>query len=65
MKELSQNGAEINKVRRVRERANTDNLDVIRMNDDTLYSRVILDVKGGATITTQSYEGFQNINVLD
>jgi len=64
-KELSQNGAEINKVRRVRDRANTDNQDVIRMNDDTLYSRVILDVKGGATISTKDYDGFQNINVLD
>jgi len=65
LKELSQTGAEINKVRTVRDRCDTDNQDVIRMNDDTLYSRVILDVKGGATITTQPYEGYQNINVLD
>ena len=35
------------------------------MNRDTLYTRIILDVKGGATITTKDYEGFQNIMVLD
>ena len=65
LKELSQDGAEVNKVRRVRDRVDSDNQDVIRMNDDTLYTRVILDVKGGATITTKAYDGFQNINVLD
>jgi hypothetical protein len=35
------------------------------MNRDTLYTRIILDVKGGASITTQPYDGYQNINVLD
>jgi len=65
LKELAFNGNKINSVRPTRERTDTDNQDVIRMNDDTLYSRIILDVKGGATITLKPYEGFQNANVLD
>lgn len=65
LKELAASGGKVNKVRPVRIRINTDNQDVIRMNDDTLYTRVILDVKGGATITTKDYEGYQNINVQD
>jgi len=65
IKELSQTGGKVNVIRPVRELTNTDNQDVIRMNSDTLYTRIILDVKGGATITTKPYEGFQNILVLD
>ncbi|MEA1889670.1 MAG: DUF1214 domain-containing protein [Pseudomonadota bacterium] len=64
-KELDQSGGKVNIVRPVRELTNADNQDVIRMNSDTLYTRVILDVKGGASITTKEYEGFQNINVID
>jgi hypothetical protein len=65
LKELAHTGGKVNVVRPNREFANTDNQDVIRMNSDTLYSRIILDVKGGASITTPEYEGYQNINVLD
>ena len=65
LKELAQNNNKVNVIRPVREFANTDNQDIIRMNSDTLYTRIILDVKGGATITTKEYEGFQNIQVLD
>ena len=64
-KELAQTGGKVNTLRSLRVFANTDNQDVIRMNSDTLYTRVILDVKGGATITTKDYDGFQNIQVLD
>jgi hypothetical protein len=35
------------------------------MNRDTLYTKFILDVKGGATVTTKPYDGYQNIMVLD
>lgn len=65
LKELAATKGKVNVVRPLRPFANTDNQDVIRMNSDTLYTRIILDVKGGATITTKEYEGFQNIQVLD
>lgn len=65
LKELDQSGGKVNVVRPVRELTNADNQDVIRMNSDTLYTRVVLDVKGGASITLKEYDGFQNINVID
>jgi hypothetical protein len=65
MKELAQSEGKVNIIRPSREFANTDTQDVIRMNSDTLYTRVILDVKGGATVSTKAYDGFQNIEVLD
>jgi len=65
LKELDQSGGKVNVVRSVRELTNADNQDVIRMNSDTLYTRVVLDVKGGASITIKEYDGYQNINVLD
>ena len=65
MKELAQSDGKVNIIRPAREFTNTDNQDVIRMNSDTLYTRIILDVKGGATITNKAYDGFQNIQVLD
>lgn len=64
-KEIEQSHGKVNVVRPVRELTNADNQDVIRMNRDTLYTRVVLDVKGGATITTKAYAGYQNINVID
>jgi len=64
-KELEQSNGKVNTVRPARELTNADNQDVIRMNSDTLYTRVVLDVKGGATISTKEYEGYQNINVID
>jgi hypothetical protein len=64
-KEIEQSEGKVNVVRPVRELTNADNQDVIRMNRDTLYTRVVLDVKGGATITTKEYAGYQNINVID
>jgi hypothetical protein len=64
-KELDQSNGKVNIVRPVRALTNADNQDVIRMNRDTLYTRVVLDVKGGATITTKEYAGYQNINVID
>ena len=64
-KELAQSGGKVNVLRPMRVFADTDNQDVIRMNSDTLYTRVVLDVKGGATITTKAYNGFQNIQILD
>jgi hypothetical protein len=65
LKELSITDGKVNVIRPLREFANTDNQDIIRMNSDTLYTRIILDVKGGATVTTKAYDGFQNIQVLD
>lgn len=65
LKELSITNGKVNVIRPLRVFANTDNQDVIRMNSDTLYTRIILDVKGGATVTTKAYDGFQNIMVLD
>lgn len=65
LKELGKTGGKVNVIRPMRVMANTDNQDVIRMNSDTLYTRIILNVKGGATITTKPYDGFQNILVLD
>jgi hypothetical protein len=64
-KELAKVGGKVNTIRPMRGFANSDNQDVIRMNSDTLYTRIILDVKGGATITTKDYKGFQNIMILD
>jgi len=64
-KELEQSKGKVNVIRPVREFTDADNQDVIRMNRDTLYTRVVLDVKGGATISTKKYKGFQNINVID
>ena len=63
-KELDKAG-KVNVIRPERALITTDTQDVIRMNRDTLYTRIILDVKGGASITTQPYDGYQNINVLD
>jgi len=65
LKELDQSDGKVNIVRPVRELTNADNQDVIRMNEDTLYTRIVLDVKGGATITTKKYNGYQNINIID
>ena len=65
LKELNNTNGKVNVIRPMRVFANTDNQDVIRMNSDTLYTRIILDVKGGATVTTKPYAGFQNIMVLD
>ncbi len=65
LKELATSEGKVNVIRPMRTFANTDNQDVIRMNSDTLYTRIILDVKGGATVTTKAYAGFQNIMVLD
>ncbi len=64
IKEIALAG-KVNTIRPLRVMANADNQDVIRMNSDTLYTRVVLDVKGGATISIKEYEGFQNIMVLD
>ncbi len=63
-KELDKAG-KVNVIRPERELITADTQDVIRMNRDTLYTRIILDVKGGASITTKPYDGYQNINVLD
>jgi len=60
LKELAQADNKVNFIRPNRVFPNTDNQDVIRMNSDTLYTKFILDVKGGATITTKPYEGYQN-----
>ena len=65
LKELAKSGNKVNIIRPNRNFPNADTQDVIRMNSDTLYTRLILDVKGGATITTKPYQGFQNILVLD
>ena len=65
LKELAQSNGKVNIVRPVRELTNADNQDVIRMNSDTLYTRTVLDVNGGASITVKEYDGFQNINVID
>ena len=64
LKELDKVG-KVNVIRPERDLITADTQDVIRMNRDTLYTRIILDVKGGASITTQPYDGYQNINVLD
>jgi hypothetical protein len=63
-KELDKAG-KVNVIRPERNLITADTQDVIRMNRDTLYTRIILDVKGGASITTQPYDGYQSINVLD
>jgi len=65
LKELDQANNRVNFIRSNRIFPNTDNQDVIRMNSDTLYTKFILDVKGGATISTKPYGGYQNIMVLD
>ena len=65
LKELAKNGNKVNVVRPEKGLADTDSQDVIRMNQDTLYSRAIIDVKGGATITAGEYEGYQNLMFLD
>jgi len=65
LKELAKTDNKVNILTPMRALTNTDTQDVIRMNEDTLYERVILDVKGGATISSKEYEGFQNILVLD
>lgn len=64
LKEIAFTGG-VNKIRHLREVANTDNQDVIRMNRDTLYSRIILDVKEGATVTLPKYKGLQIAALLD
>ena len=65
LKELDQAKNQVNFIRSNRIFPNTDNQDVIRMNSDTLYTKFILDVKDGATVTTKPYDGYQNIMVLD
>ena len=65
LKELANTGGKVNIVRPRRDITNTDNQDVVRMNEDTLYTAVILDVKGGATVSLKEYAGYQNVNVLD
>jgi len=64
-KELAQANNKVNFIRPNRVFPNTDNQDIIRMNSDTLYTKFILDVKGGATVTTKPYGSYQNIMVLD
>ena len=65
LKELAQSNNKVNAIRPNRVFPNTDNQDIIRMNSDTLYTKFILDVKGGATVTTKPYDSYQNIMVLD
>ena len=44
LKELAQSKGKVNVIRPSRDYPNTDTQDVIRMNSDTLYTRLILDV---------------------
>ncbi|BCG62680.1 MAG: hypothetical protein methR_P0330 [Methyloprofundus sp.] len=64
LKEIAFTGS-VNKLRHLREVANTDNQDVIRMNRDTLYTRIIIDAKEGATVTLPKYDGLQIVALLD
>lgn len=64
LKEIAFTGS-VNKMRHLRDVADTDNQDVIRMNKDTLYSRIILDVKLGATVSLPDYDGLQIAALLD
>ncbi len=65
LKQLAKQNNEVNKLVKDREFSNPDVQDVIRMNKDTLYSRVLLDVSEGATIKLPKYKGYQSALVLD
>jgi len=64
LKEIAFTGS-VNKLRHLRVVADSDNQDVIRMNKDTLYSRIIIDLKEGGSITLPKYDGLQVAALLD
>ncbi len=64
-KQIAKSSGKVNVIIHERDFITPDTQDVIRSNRDTLYSRVILNVKDGATISLGNYDGYQTANVLD
>ena len=65
MKQIAKSDGKVNVIVHERDFITPDTQDVIRSNRDTLYSRVILNVKDGASISLGEYDGYQTANVLD
>ena len=55
----------VNQWQHVRQMADKDHQDIIRMNADTAYSIAIVDVSEGATISLPDSEFYQSILVID
>jgi hypothetical protein len=63
---MASSGADIGEVFHLREPATTDNQPVIRMNQDTLYSAVLLDLSQPVKITLPDIEGrYQSMHVIN
>lgn len=55
----------VNQWQHVRQMADKDHQDIIRMNADTAYSIAIVDVSEGATISLPASDAYQSILVID
>ena len=55
----------VNQWQHVRQMADVDNQDIIRMNADTAYSIAIVDVSEGATVSLPESDAYQSILVID
>ena len=55
----------VNQWQHVRQMADKDHQDIIRMNADTAYSIAIVDVSEGATISLPESDAYQSILVID
>lgn len=55
----------VNQWQHVRQMADKDHQDIIRMNADTAYSIAIVDVSEGATISLPNSDAYQSILVID
>ncbi|WP_028856567.1 DUF1254 domain-containing protein [Psychrilyobacter atlanticus] len=65
MKQWKKQGEKANVLVHERKFVTVETQDVVRMNRDTLYSRSIIDVSEGATISLEKYEGYQTVLILD
>ena len=65
MKQWKKQDGKANVLIHEREFVKVETQDVVRMNRDTLYSRSIIDVSEGATISLEKYDGYQTVLVLD
>ena len=55
----------VNEWQHVRQMADVDTQDIVRMNADTAYSIAIVDVSQGATISLPESDAYQSILVID
>jgi hypothetical protein len=61
---LVQEAVGVNVIAHKRQLTPTDNQPVVRMNRDTYYSQVVVDISEGATITLPEFDGYMSAQVV-